>query len=428
MYRFVAAAGSAALLGIASFVVGPFVGLQYSASAQFPQPTNQPPGNNDSIFDSAFAPSPSNLGNFTPQSQIVCNPQQFTSNFGPQSCGNNFGATGGFVAPGGFGTTSFGTTSFGTTPFSGQVNQNQFVPNSQFAPSPFGPSQFVPGGFSTGGFANTNTGAFTTNVPSTTPFANPPGFNTTGFGAGGFGQGGFNQGGFGQGGFNQGGFNQGGFSQGGFNTGGFNNGGFSNSNTGFISSGVAPTAPFANGGVAGGGFNVGHPGGHPNQFDLNRHPQGHAAHPGSQFGHPQGHAAHPGSQLAYPQGHVGHAGGSTGITLTSPNVVWEVQQSLATLAINPGPVDGIYGWQTRRGIKQYQRRVGYYPDGIISEGLLYYLRKDIKRYVSPAVDFRRITSIGPARRSYRPYSGGYDHGHRHGGHSGGHAPVPSPGY
>ncbi|MCZ6605243.1 MAG: peptidoglycan-binding domain-containing protein [Alphaproteobacteria bacterium] len=100
-----------------------------------------------------------------------------------------------------------------------------------------------------------------------------------------------------------------------------------------------------------------------------------------------------------------------GITLTSPNLVWEVQQSLATLAFDPGPVDGIFGRYTHHGIIDYQQTRGFYPDGVITPNLLAYLRHDIRRYVSPAVNYRQISVIRRVPR-YSRYG-------RHGGHGGG---------
>lgn len=45
--------------------------------------------------------------------------------------------------------------------------------------------------------------------------------------------------------------------------------------------------------------------------------------------------------------------------------VMEIQSLLARLGLNPGPVDGIFGNQTRLAVMAFQRRFGLAPDGII---------------------------------------------------------------
>lgn len=62
--------------------------------------------------------------------------------------------------------------------------------------------------------------------------------------------------------------------------------------------------------------------------------------------------------------------------LTSPAVVGEIQQALATLGFNAGPVDGIMNAGTARAISEYQGRRGLAADGGISGPLLAHLRAD----------------------------------------------------
>lgn len=50
---------------------------------------------------------------------------------------------------------------------------------------------------------------------------------------------------------------------------------------------------------------------------------------------------------------------------TSGIVVRVVQQDLADIGINPGPVDGYYGPRTKAAIQEFQRDHGLTPDGIV---------------------------------------------------------------
>lgn len=63
---------------------------------------------------------------------------------------------------------------------------------------------------------------------------------------------------------------------------------------------------------------------------------------------------------------------STDSSLKTPttNMVLEIQQGLKNLGYNPGPIDGIYGNKTKRGIKAFQRDAGMNPDGKPSQSVL----------------------------------------------------------
>ncbi|WP_029009565.1 lytic murein transglycosylase [Azospirillum halopraeferens] len=53
----------------------------------------------------------------------------------------------------------------------------------------------------------------------------------------------------------------------------------------------------------------------------------------------------------------------------------EVQQRLATLGFEPGPVDGLIGANTRNALRRFQATAGLVPDGFATKGLLERLRR-----------------------------------------------------
>jgi hypothetical protein len=55
------------------------------------------------------------------------------------------------------------------------------------------------------------------------------------------------------------------------------------------------------------------------------------------------------------------------------------QRLLASLGYAPGPADGVLGERTARAIRNYQRRAGAAPDGLVSDALIAQLRRDARR-------------------------------------------------
>lgn len=78
---------------------------------------------------------------------------------------------------------------------------------------------------------------------------------------------------------------------------------------------------------------------------------------------------------------------------TGPNVML-VQSLLARIGYNPGPVDGVYGRQTRQAVTAFQRDNGLAPDGIVGPatgGLLEQLKRGYDRYaIQPGDTLYRI--------------------------------------
>lgn len=60
----------------------------------------------------------------------------------------------------------------------------------------------------------------------------------------------------------------------------------------------------------------------------------------------------------------------------SRSEVAEIQKRLASLDINPGPVDGIVGPRTTAGVQKYETRVGRAVTGKVDRSLLVLLRQD----------------------------------------------------
>ncbi len=54
--------------------------------------------------------------------------------------------------------------------------------------------------------------------------------------------------------------------------------------------------------------------------------------------------------------------------------VADVQKALTRAGLNPGPVDGKAGNRTKEAIKEFQRRNGLKPDGIVGERTWSYLK------------------------------------------------------
>lgn len=61
-----------------------------------------------------------------------------------------------------------------------------------------------------------------------------------------------------------------------------------------------------------------------------------------------------------------------------PATVRTIQQLLADTGYKPGPVDGIYGPQTRMAIIAYQRKMEQTPDGLITGDLMASLQQSGK--------------------------------------------------
>lgn len=63
------------------------------------------------------------------------------------------------------------------------------------------------------------------------------------------------------------------------------------------------------------------------------------------------------------------------VALSRAEIV-EVQKRLASLGINPGPIDGIVGPRTAAGAEKYETRVGHAATGKVDRSLLGLLRQD----------------------------------------------------
>jgi peptidoglycan hydrolase-like protein with peptidoglycan-binding domain len=63
------------------------------------------------------------------------------------------------------------------------------------------------------------------------------------------------------------------------------------------------------------------------------------------------------------------------IALSRTEIV-EIQKRLASLGINPGPVDGVPGPRTTASVQKYETRVGHAATGKIDRSLLALLRQD----------------------------------------------------
>jgi hypothetical protein len=58
----------------------------------------------------------------------------------------------------------------------------------------------------------------------------------------------------------------------------------------------------------------------------------------------------------------------------TPAMVTEVQELLTSLGYDPGPIDGLYGLKTVKGLQQFQREAGIPDDGLINDRLINFLR------------------------------------------------------
>lgn len=73
---------------------------------------------------------------------------------------------------------------------------------------------------------------------------------------------------------------------------------------------------------------------------------------------------------------------STGTAAAQPEValsrteIVEVQKRLASLGINPGPIDGLLGPRTSASVQKYETRVGHSATGKVDRSLLMLLRQD----------------------------------------------------
>jgi peptidoglycan hydrolase-like protein with peptidoglycan-binding domain len=114
-----------------------------------------------------------------------------------------------------------------------------------------------------------------------------------------------------------------------------------------------------------GGYDQGYPQG---SYPPGSYPQ--AGYP--QTGYPQdGGAYYPSDSVARtrPLGHVDGA-----MPDLSYGFIQEVQVELMKHGFNPGPVDGLLGWQTRKAIRRYQARAGMLVDGEVTLDLLNHLK------------------------------------------------------
>jgi len=63
--------------------------------------------------------------------------------------------------------------------------------------------------------------------------------------------------------------------------------------------------------------------------------------------------------------------------------VAEAQHNLAQLGFYPGPIDGLYGPQTRRAVVAFTTHQGMPTDGQVTHSLLSYLRNDLNERIRP---------------------------------------------
>jgi peptidoglycan hydrolase-like protein with peptidoglycan-binding domain len=63
------------------------------------------------------------------------------------------------------------------------------------------------------------------------------------------------------------------------------------------------------------------------------------------------------------------------VALTWAEVV-EIQKRLASLGIDPGPIDGVAGPRTTASARKYEERVGHAVTGKVDHSLLVLLRQD----------------------------------------------------
>ncbi len=63
------------------------------------------------------------------------------------------------------------------------------------------------------------------------------------------------------------------------------------------------------------------------------------------------------------------------IALSRSEIV-ELQKRLASLGLNPGPIDGVIGPRTTASAQKYQAKVGRAVTGKVDRGLLALLRRD----------------------------------------------------
>ena len=61
--------------------------------------------------------------------------------------------------------------------------------------------------------------------------------------------------------------------------------------------------------------------------------------------------------------------------MTTASLV-ELQKRLASLGLNPGPIDGVIGPRTTASAQKYQAKVGRAVTGKVDRGLLALLRRD----------------------------------------------------
>jgi peptidoglycan hydrolase-like protein with peptidoglycan-binding domain len=83
-------------------------------------------------------------------------------------------------------------------------------------------------------------------------------------------------------------------------------------------------------------------------------------------------------------------------TPTRAELIREIQDHLASLGYEPGPIDGQMGSRTRQAIREYQAEQGYPVDGEPSQRLLGFLRTDREKGVSRKVAKRDDISASPA--------------------------------
>jgi peptidoglycan hydrolase-like protein with peptidoglycan-binding domain len=60
-------------------------------------------------------------------------------------------------------------------------------------------------------------------------------------------------------------------------------------------------------------------------------------------------------------------------------LVYEVQTLLKQLGYNPGPVDGINGGKTKAAIEQFEKDIGRYPQGRVTEDIRRLLNERLTR-------------------------------------------------
>jgi peptidoglycan hydrolase-like protein with peptidoglycan-binding domain len=131
---------------------------------------------------------------------------------------------------------------------------------------------------------------------------------------------------------------------------------------GYGQPGTGNTYDYGQGTYPQGGYDQGYP---QRSYPPGSYPQ--AGYP--QYGYPQDSGTYYPNERTRPLGHVEGA-----MPDLSYGFIEEVQVELMKHGFNPGPVDGLLGWQTRKAIRRYQARAGMPVNGEVTLDLLNHLK------------------------------------------------------